>query len=1194
MKLSSRLLKLARNVETTIGLSIFLGLVGGILVVFQAREISRVIGLVFLSGKTLESVTTLIIAVLVIVLLRVGFVCAGELTANTAARKIKRDLQQRLFTHIMDLGPGFLRSDLGGQETRTGELVNLAIEGMDALEIYFRQYLPQIALAALIPLTILFFVFPSDTLSGLILLLTAPLLPLFMVLIGSVAEKLTRKQWQGLSRMSAYFLDVLQGLTTLKSLGRSRDQIAVIQEVSEHYRQSTMGVLRVTFLSALVLELIATLSTAVVAVEIGIRLLYGRMAFEQAFFLLLLAPEFYLPLRLLGTRFHAGMAGVEAANRIFQILGIPISTNGSAHRESPRPHSRHMPPSILIKDLKFSYSNDQPALHDISFEIPSGKMTALIGESGAGKTTLTWLLLRFLQPHSGEISVDGEPLDNTPVSEWRENLAWVPQDPYLFDDTILANIKLARPDADQAAILQAAQLAHADEFINQMPLGYQTMIGERGVRLSAGQAQRIALARAFLKDTPFIILDEATSYLDPEADVLIRHSLASLALGRTVLVIAHHRATLTMADQVITLRHGKVERIQQAESPGRKIQFSHPIQSPQAVLPVQAEIISKSSELDPNENQQPKKPLVEIRLFKLISPFAGRILLSVFLGFATIASGVGLMATAAYIISAAALHPSIAELQVAIVGVRFFGLSRGVFRYLDRLVSHDVTFHLLARWRVWFYQALEPLAPARLMRYHSGDLLTRVNNDIGTLENFYVRTVAPPLVALLVGLVSFFIMGSFGRQLAWGLLGFLLLAGLGLPLLVYLITHYLGRLIVNQRARLSVLLVDSIQGVADLLMCGQAQSQLERLDQAAECLNRLQARMNGLSALQTAIGSILSNLAMLTVLVLAIEKVTQGQMQAVYLGVVSLIALTCFEAMQPLPIVAQHFDSNRAAASRLYELVDAAPLVIDSSQPLALPQVADLQVEALAFKYPSSPDEDVDANLSTFQLSNISFSLPRGKHIALIGPNGSGKTTLTNLLLRYWEYQHGSIRLGDHEIRNYFQDDIRKYIAVISQNTYLFTATIKENLLIAQPRATDEQIIQACREAQLYDFIQSLPAGLHTWIGEHGLRLSAGERQRLAIARTLLRDSPLLILDEPTANLDPVTELAVLNSIDKLSRARTTIIITQRMVGLESMDEILVLKNGRIVEQGLHQQLLTSRGLYSQMWHLYHQTINNY
>jgi ATP-binding cassette subfamily C protein CydCD len=1192
MNLNFRLLKEARHTQVALILSICLGLIGGILSVFQAREISRVINRVFLEGKTLGTVSNLLITLLVIIIIRAGFSWGGDMSAGAAARQIIKDLRQQLYNHIQDLGPAYLSKEQEAAGIRTGELVNLATEGIDALELYFSQYMPQIALAALIPLTILVFVFPTDTLSGIVLLVTAPLMPIFMILIGSAAEALTRKQWQGLSRMSAYFLDVLQGLTTLKSLGRSRDQVEVIKNVSEHYRQSTVSVLKVTFLSALALELIATLSTAVVAVEIGIRLLYSRMAFEQAFFILLLAPEFYLPLRLLGTRFHASMAGAEAAKRIFEILDLPIAANIQEAGILDQPQTRNKAsPSIVFKDVGFAYLDNSPALQGISFEIPSGKMTALIGESGAGKTTLTWLLLRFSQPQNGEIIVDGKSLEEIPAAQWRENLAWVPQNPYLFNDTIAANIKLANPEADLIAIQQAARSAHADEFINEFPQGYETVIGERGVRLSAGQAQRIALARAFLKDAPLLILDEATSHLDPETDALLQESLKRLTHGRTVLVIAHHLSTLAKADQVIKLSHGELEQSTKPISTSISVpadQNSHlPTRIPQTYL--ESTPIPKVP--TNGEVRRAHKQSVESRLINLLSPFWGRIFLSILLGYATIASGVGLMATAAYIISAAALHPSIAELQVAIVGVRFFGLSRGVFRYLERLVSHDVTLRLLARWRVWFYQALEPLAPARLMRYHSGDLLTRVIRDIGSLEDFYVRTVSPPLVALLVTIASVLFLEGFGAGLAWGLMCFLILAGIGLPLLVLILSRRIGSKIIHLRARLSSLVIDGIQGMPDLLIFDRAKKQIERVNQVVEQLTRLQARMAGVTALQTAVGSLLANLGMLAVLILAIQRVSQGQLGGVFLGVVILTALTCFEAMQPLPLVAQHYDANRAAAQRLYELVDASAPVVDPAEPFLLPADSNLEVENLMFQYPPLKEVETPPDSFTFSLKDISFSLPQGKHIALIGPSGAGKTTLISLLLRFWDYQQGSIRLGNHELHQYRQDDIRKRIAVITQNTYLFSASIKENLLIAKPQATDEQIIQATKQAQLYDFILSLPAGYDTWIGEHGLRLSAGERQRLAIARALLKDSPLLILDEPTANLDPATELAVLNSIRSLSQDRSIITITQRMLELETMDEIIVLQNGRIIEYGTHEHLLTNRGLYCQMWDLYHQIL---
>jgi ATP-binding cassette subfamily C protein CydCD len=1192
MNLNLRLLKEARHAQITLLLSICLGLIAGLFSIFLARELSKVINQVFLEGKILETVSSLLIALLVIVLLRAGFVWGAEMSAGAAARQIKQDLRQQLFTHIQLLGPAYLRNEQIEAGTQTGELVNLATEGIDALDVYFSQYLPQIALAALIPLSILVFVFPSDSLSGIVLLATAPLMPIFMLLIGSAAEMLTRKQWLGLSRMSAYFLDVLQGLTTLKSLGRSWDQVEVIKKVSDQYRQSTMSVLKVTFLSALVLELIATLSTAVVAVEIGIRLLYGRLAFEQAFFILLLAPEFYLPLRLLGTRFHAGMAGVEAAKQFFKILDLPISPKAQVADNSKRNQTNpNPPPSIVFKDVRFTYPDDHPLLDEVSFEIPSGKMTALIGESGAGKTTLTWLLLGFLFPQNGEITADGVPLREIPVDQWRENVAWVPQNPYLFNDTIAANIKLANPVANQTAIQQVSRWAHADEFINELPQGYETLIGERGIRLSAGQAQRIALARAFLKDAPLLILDEATSHLDPETDVLLQESMEHLTRDRTVLVIAHHHSTLAKADQVIKFSHGKVHQATEPISTPISVESNQSNHIPTFIPKTHSDtspipIDSKNGEVIKSQNQS-----VESRFFKLLSPFGGRILLSVILGFATIASGVGLMASAAFIISTAALHPSIAELQVAIVAVRFFGLSRGVFRYLERLVSHDVTFRLLARWRVWFYQALEPLAPSRLMRYHSGDLLSRVIRDIESLESFYIRTVSPPLVALLAAFATILFLGGFGAELSWGLMVFLLLAGIGLPLLVLILSRRLGPMIVQSRARLSALLVDGIQGMPDLLIFDGAKKQAERVSQAGEQLTQLQVRMAGVIALQTSIGNLLANLGMLAVLLLAIQRVSQGQLNGVFLGVVILTAHTCFEALQSLPLVAQSFDANRAAARRLYELVDAPAPVIDPKEPLQLTGDSSITVQNLSFRYPPWNEEKTPSESSSFGLKDISFSMPQGKHLALIGPSGAGKTTLTSLLLRFWEYQQGSIHMGDYELHQYLQDDIRKRIATITQNTYLFSATIKENLLIAKPEATDEEIILATKQAQLHTFIQSLPARYDTWIGEHGLRLSAGERQRLAITRALLKDAPLLILDEPTANLDPATELAVLNSIHSLSQGRSTITITQRMVGLETMDEILFLQNGRIIERGSHEQLLASQGFYYRIWNLYHQIL---
>lgn len=551
MKTNRRLLRCARSARAELLLAVALGVLAGVVVVVQARLLSWVVAQVFLAGSTLEQVTKTLVGLLFAALARAGLVWASQTSAGGVASRVKGDMRERLTVHLLALGPAFARGE------RTGELTNTAVEGIEALDGFFRQYLPQLALSALVPITVLLFVFPLDWVSGLILLLTAPLIPVFMVLIGNVANELTRRQWTSLSRMSAQFLDVLQGLTTLKILGRSREYSSVIAQVSDRFRQATMDVLRVAFLSAMVLEMVATISTAVVAVQIGLRLLYGQLVFEQALFVLILAPEFYLPLRLLGARFHKGMAGVAASQRIFEVLETrPSSPSPSAHKggDPALPHT-----SIRLSGVEYAYDDGQrPALQGFSLDIERGQKIALVGPSGAGKSTVAHLLLRFIEPDKGIIAIDGQTLQDLPPSAWRKQVAWVPQTPYLFHGTVGENIRLARPDASLEDIAWAARQAHAHTFVDALPRGYDSFIGERAVRLSGGEAQRIALARAFLKDAPLVILDEATANLDPEVEGLVQEAMARLLDHRTALLIAHRLSTVWRADRIIVMEQGRV------------------------------------------------------------------------------------------------------------------------------------------------------------------------------------------------------------------------------------------------------------------------------------------------------------------------------------------------------------------------------------------------------------------------------------------------------------------------------------------------------------------------------------------------------------------------------------------------------------------------------------------------------------
>ncbi|KAF0106301.1 MAG: ATP-binding cassette subfamily C bacterial CydD [Anaerolineaceae bacterium] len=568
-----RLLDLARSRRLALTLTILLGWLGGLAAILQAWYLSGTIDSVFLENQTLADVTPLLAALGVVILVRAAAVGGSESAANAVALRVKADLRARLLAHLARLGPSFTQGE------KTGELSTSAIEGVEALDAWFSQYLPQAALAAFIPLSVLLLVFPLDPLTGVVFALTAPLIPLFMYLIGKTAEALTKRQWETLSHLSAYFLDVLQGLTTLKLLGQSRRQAGRIAEASDRFRDVTLSVLRVTFLSALALELLSTVGTAIVAVEIGLRLLYGHMAFREAMFILVLAPDFYLPMRLLGLRFHAGMSGVSAARRIFEILDTPlprsqVDTFSRLHVPTSQPvnvptcEPANLPTcepanlstcNITFSNVSYSYrTRDLPALDDVSFDLPHGQMTALVGASGAGKSTVASLLLRFIEPEAGEIRVDGAPLSGISPADWRRRLAWVPQNPYLFNDTLAANLRLAKPDASIGDMLHACRRAGLDDFIAALPDGLETVVGERGARLSGGQAQRLALARAFLRDAPFLILDEPTSSLDPALESRLHAAVRDLMAGRTTLVIAHRLATIAKANQIIVLDSGRV------------------------------------------------------------------------------------------------------------------------------------------------------------------------------------------------------------------------------------------------------------------------------------------------------------------------------------------------------------------------------------------------------------------------------------------------------------------------------------------------------------------------------------------------------------------------------------------------------------------------------------------------------------
>ena len=552
--MNRELLRQVKHARIFLGCVVVLGVLGAGATIAQMVFLSKIVDRVFLGSESLEQVSLLLLLLLGAIVLRSGLLWLREVAAQRGAVYVKSELRERLFAHLMRLGPSYARDE------RTGELVTTTIEGVERLDAYFSRYLPQMALSAFVPLLVAAYILPLDLISALLLLATAPAIPVLMVLVGSRAEENMRRQWTALSRMGAHFLDVLQGLPTLKIFGRAVAERERVAEVSDEFRERTLKVLRFAFLSGLVLEFTATVSIALVAVALGMRLWAGVVSFEPAFLVLLLAPEFYRPLRELGTHRHAGMEGKAAAERIFEILDTPIPVNPGEPGTAARPAGRLL--SIEFNGVSYSYPGSaRPALSGVSLTLPAGTCTAIVGRSGAGKSTLVNLLMRFVDPESGQIVANGLSITELSVETWRENLALVPQRPYLFYGSVLDNISMARPGAARGEIERAAQMAGATEFIERLPRGYDTQIGERGVRLSGGEAQRLAIARAFLKDAPVLIMDESTSSLDPESERLISIALERLMRDRTVLVIAHRLNTVYRADQIAMLKDGRLVEI---------------------------------------------------------------------------------------------------------------------------------------------------------------------------------------------------------------------------------------------------------------------------------------------------------------------------------------------------------------------------------------------------------------------------------------------------------------------------------------------------------------------------------------------------------------------------------------------------------------------------------------------------------
>ncbi|WP_395361658.1 thiol reductant ABC exporter subunit CydD [Streptomyces sp. YH02] len=1150
-----RLLRYARATRVFLIAVVTLGLVGAALVIAQAMLIAEIVVGSFQKGQSVSALTTPLLLLAGIAAARGLVSWLTELAAHRASAAVKSELRGRLLDRAAALGPGWL----SGQ--KAGSLIALATRGVDALDDYFARYLPQLGLAIVVPVAVLARIVTEDWVSAAIIVVTLPLIPVFMILIGWYTQARMDRQWKLLSRLSGHFLDVVAGLPTLKIFGRAKAQAESIRAITSEYRRATMRTLRIAFLSSFALELLATLSVALVAVTIGMRLVHGELDLYTGLVILILAPEAYLPLRQVGAQFHAAAEGLAAAEEIFDVLEEPVRDGGT----SPAPESVR----LELEGVTVRHSGrTEPSLDAMSLTVEPGETVALVGPSGAGKSTLLDVVLGFAVPEEGgSVRVGGEPLASLDQEAWRSRIAWVPQRPYLFAGTIAENVRLARPDASDEAVREALRDAGADGFVSGLPQGLDTSLGEDGAGLSAGQRQRLALARGFLADRPVLLLDEPTAALDGETEAGVVDAVRRLAAGRTVLLVAHRPALLAVADRVVTVGGATPGGVaigagaDTAESPGAAVQGDEGAGSDAG-----AELCPPP----PVEQLPTTEGSVLTRVRGMAGELKGRMGLALLLGSLALGSAVGLMAVSGWLISRASEQPPVLYLMVAVTATRAFGIGRAVFRYAERLVSHDAVLRMLAELRVSVYRRLERIAPAGLRRTRRGDLLSRLVQDVDALQDYWLRWLLPAGAALVVGVASAgftaWLLPEVGAVLAVGLL----VAGVLVPAVSGALARRAERRLAPARGALATAVADLLRGCAELTVAGALRDRIERTRTADRALTGITSRQAAAAALGAGLSALVCGLTVAAAAVVGVQAVADGRLAGVALAVVVLTPLAAFEAVTGLPLAVQYRQRVKHSAERVFEVLDSPVPVHEPARPATPPASPfPLELSGLSARHAGQDRE---------ALADFRLTLEAGRRVAVVGASGSGKTTLAQVLLRFLDVEHGMYRLGGVPAWELDGDAVRRLVGLCAQDAHLFDSSVRENLRLARTGASDEELREALRRARLLDWVDRLPEGLDTLVGEHGSRLSGGQRQRLALARALLADFPVLVLDEPAEHLDLATADALTDDLLRATEGRTTVLITHRLHGLDAVDEVLVLDEGRTVQRGPYAELAEADG----------------
>ena len=1109
---------------------------------------------------------------------------ARTMVAHRTAARVQAELRRQLFDRVTALGPAHFT------QSRTGDVILSLVEGVQQLEVYFGQYLPQLGVAVLTPVLIFALVMFVDLPIALVLLVAA------VVTLVAPAAWHRRDRARSQARQTAYsafgaeFLDSVQGLGTLKAFGQSKARAALLADKSHKLFASTMGVLGTNTLGRGITDTGIAVGAAVALGWGAHRVHAGQMELGALLIILMLGVEVFRPMRELRILLHQGMLGVSAAEGIFTILEAqPVVRD----REAPGIDAARLVPAVSFEQVKFAYPGGRRPAHDgLSFEVKAGERVGIVGPSGSGKSTVAKLLLRFYDPQAGRILVGGHDLRDLSFDQLRSRLAVVNQDTYLFHGTVEQNLRMGKPGATAAELEAAARAANAVEFIARLPEGYQTVVGERGVRLSGGQRQRIAIARALLRDAPILILDEALSSVDAESEALIQEALDRLMEGRTTLIFAHRLSSVIGADRIVVLDDGRVAEsgthvgLMARGGAYYRLMAGQSRDGAAAVeltaRPPAADIERAEEESPPVGDTEPTDAILRAEgmgwpkllrvLGGLIAGYRGTLAVTFLLGVARVVALIGVGVLSALVVRAVKGGVPFGGLLVALAVVAPLA---GVLHWIESWLAHDTAYRLLADMRLGMYRKLDALAPAYLTRRRTGDLVGVATHDIELIEYFFAHTVTPAFVAVLIPVGVLATLGGFGWPLALVLVPFLAYAALT-PVLARGRIDRLGSRAREVSGDLNAHAVDTVQGLGEVVAFQQEDARGREF--AAKAQEYLAVRMPFLGdlTLQTVCQEVATGLGGLAVVLTGAGLVAAGRLDSGALPLLTLLAMSAFVPVWEIAQVGRQLADTLGATRRVYA-VHSEPVTVSDGRGVrseSVPTAPALEMSGVSFAYPGRRRR---------ALADISFRVAAGSTVALVGPSGAGKTTVASLFLRFWDPDAGVVRMSGHDLREYGLDDLRRRIALVAQDTYLFNETLRGNILLARPDADEAELGAAVEKASLGPLVATLPDGLETIVGERGAQLSGGQRQRVAIARAFLKDAPILILDEATSHLDAVNEQQVRAALDLLARDRTTVVIAHRLSTVRDADQIIVLDAGRVAETGSHQTLLEGGGLYAHL-----------